>query len=48
MATSPGEGKTLNSNLVNFALKIDLVSHPAHAMYLINTYIFPTWQAGKF
>ena len=30
-ATSLGEGKTLNSNLLNSALKIDLVSYPARA-----------------
>ena len=34
-ATSLGEGKTLNSNLLNSALKIDLVSYPARAEGLV-------------
>ena len=41
MATSLGEGK-LNSNLLNSAERIDLVSHPAHVEGLVKAYMFTT------
>ena len=37
MATSLENGK-LNSNLLNFTLKIDLALHPAQMEGLVNTY----------